>query len=142
MAQAETTEIFDISAEKFYQAVTDYQSYPQFVDGVSAIKIVEENAKGAIVEFSVNLLKKFSYKLKLKHQKNKKVSWRLEESDLFSTNNGEWILQPQKDGGTKVTYKLKVEFRGFVPDMIIKKLVSSNLPSTMQAFYQRAKKTK
>ncbi|MEI8346001.1 MAG: SRPBCC family protein [Pseudomonadota bacterium] len=142
MAKVERSEIFDIDIEKFYRAISDYKSYPKFVDGVSSIKILEESDKGATVEFTLNLIKKFTYILKLKHQEPKKVSWTLVESDLFTENKGGWTLKQTKDGKLEVTYALDVDFRGFVPNMIINKLVTNNLPGMMQAYFKRAKSLK
>lgn len=140
MASASKTEIYDVPVEKFYQALIDYQSYPEFVEGVSGIDIQNQSADGATVTYHINLIKKFSYTINLSHEENAKVSWTLDSGDLLKVNNGSWSLKDLGDGKTEVTYSLEVEVKGFFPGlgMIEKTLVSTNLPATMKAFAKRA----
>jgi coenzyme Q-binding protein COQ10 len=134
----ERTEIFNISIDKFYQVIADYKSYPEFVDGVSAIKIVEQSGNESTVEYSLNLIKKFSYKLKLTESKPDGLSWELIDGDIFKFNSGSWHLKDLGSGKTEVTYKLEVEFKGFAPKMVVNKLVANNLPAMMKSYYERA----
>jgi len=129
MAAAERTEVYDIEINKFYSVITDYNSYPEFVEGVSEINIIEQDDNGARVEYSLNMIKKFKYIIKLEHEKPNKVSWNLESGDLFKLNNGHWHLEDMGDGSTKVTYSLEVNFKGFAPKMVVDKLVANNLPA-------------
>lgn len=139
MAIAEKTEIFDIEPAKFYQAILNYNSYPEFVDGVSSIKVLSNDEKGAELEYSLNLIKKFSYKLKHTHKLNEEVSWSLISGDLFKSNKGSWKLKDLGNGKTEVTYSIEVDFKMFAPAMVVNKLVANNLPATMKSFYERAK---
>lgn len=138
MPKVSKTEVFDIDIESFYNVLTDYSSYPEFVDGVSEISVLKSNKSGAEVEYYLNLIKKFKYILSLKHEPNKKISWELKSGDLFKKNRGSWELK-DLDGKTEVTYSLEVEFKGFAPKMVVNKLVSNNLPSMMKSYYDRAK---
>ena len=74
-----------------------------------------------------------------KHKKNKEVSWKLKEGDLFKKSEGSWKLKKIDDSTTEVTYTLDVEMKLFAPKMIVKKLVNVQVPNTMQAYYERAK---
>ena len=139
MAIAEKTEIFDIETSKFYQAILDYESYPNFVDGVSSINILSNDDNGAELEYSMNLIKKFSYKLKHNHKVNEEVSWSLVSGDLFKSNKGSWKLKDLGNGKTEVTYAIEVDFKMFAPKMIVNKLVANNLPATIQSFLKKAK---
>ena len=140
MAKAERSEIFSIDINKFYNILEDYALYPEFVDGVSSIEVLEKDEISARVEYSINLIKKFKYILKMTQKSPTRLSWELESGDLFKYNAGEWILEDLGDGKTKVTYSLEVTFKGFAPKMIIDKLVSSNLPAMMTSYLERAKK--
>jgi ribosome-associated toxin RatA of RatAB toxin-antitoxin module len=137
MPKVSRTEIFKIEKEKFYSVLKDYNSYPEFVDGVSTIEVLEQNDKEARVEYSVNLIKKFLYILKMDHSSPDKLSWKLESGNLFKKNSGSWTLK-EVDDGLEVTYELEVEFKGFAPKAIINKIVSSNLPAMMKSYYERA----
>jgi len=140
MARADRTEVYDVSAEKFYKAITDYKSYTQFVDGVKSVAVEKESAKGAVAKFTLSIIKEISYTIDLKHVPNKEVSWSLVSGDMMKTNNGKWTLKDLGNGKTEVNYNLEVELKGFLPGlgMIEKTLVNTNLPMTMKAFAKRA----
>ena len=135
MAKAERTEVFDVPVDKFYQAIIDYNSYPDFVDGMKAVEV-----SGDQVKYTLNLIKEVTYTLKMKQIENKEVSWSLVSGDIMKVNNGKWTLKDIGNGKTEVTYSLEVELKGFLPGlgMIEKTLVSTNLPLNMKAFAKRA----
>ena len=140
MARAERTEVFDVPAEKFYQAVIDYRAYPNFVDGVKSVDVKKEAGTGATVKFVLNLIKEIAYTLDLKHTPHKEVSWSLVDGDLMKINNGKWSIKDLGGARTEVTYTLEIELKGFIPGLglIEKSLVNTNLPMTMKAFAKRA----
>ncbi len=140
MPVVERTEIFEIAVESFYRIITDYKAYPDFVDGVSDIEILSQKGDSLEVQFSLNLIKTFSYILQMKQIPNKKVEWSLKSGDIFKHNNGSWTLKDLGGGKTEVTYAIDIDFKGFVPKMLMNKLVSSNLPSMMKSYYKRALK--
>lgn len=140
MAKAERTEVYDVSVDKFYKAITDYKAYPQFVDGMKATEVINESTEGGTVKFTINLMKEISYTLKLNHKANKEVSWSFVSGDMMKINNGKWSLKDLGNNKTEVTYTLEVELKGFIPGlgMIEKTLVNTNLPMTMKSFAKRA----
>jgi coenzyme Q-binding protein COQ10 len=140
MARAERTEVFDVPAKKFYQAVIDYRAYPGFVDGMKSVDVQKEEADGATVKFNLNLIKEISYTLNLKHTPTHEVSWSLVGGDLMKINNGKWTIKDLGGNRTEVTYNLEIELKGFIPGlgMIEKTLVNTNLPLTMKSFAKRA----
>ncbi len=145
MAKASRTEILPIDMERFYKVITDYESYPEFVDGVDEVSILESAKNKLQVEYKLNLIKKFFYILETKQEmktKSAKVSWKLVDSDLMKQNDGSWSLKMISENETEVTYDIEVEFRGLVPKMIINKLVEGNLPSLFKSYLKRAKSLK
>jgi coenzyme Q-binding protein COQ10 len=140
MARAEKTEIFDVPLDKFYKAIVDYRSYPNFVEGMRSVEILNESPDGATVKFNLSLIKDISYTIKLTHKPNLEVSWSLVSGDLMKVNNGKWTLKDLGQARTEVTYSLEVELKGFLPGlgMIEKTLVTTNLPMNMKAFAKRA----
>lgn len=139
MASAQRSETFDAPADKIYKVLTDYASYPEFMDGVKSVNVLERDGNTAVVEYNINIIKKFSYSIKTTEVENESVSWTFIEGDLFHSNDGSWTLKDNGDGTTDVTYKLDLDFKVKVPGMISKKLVSSNLPSMMKAVCKKAK---
>jgi coenzyme Q-binding protein COQ10 len=139
MAKAERTEVFDVPVDKFYKAIVDYKSYPEFVDGMKSVDVQNQSPDAATVKFNLNLIKEISYILKLNSKENQEVNWSLVSGDMMKINNGKWTLK-DLGGKTEVTYSLEVELKGFLPGlgMIEKTLVTTNLPLNMKAFAKRA----
>lgn len=142
MPKAERVEDFDLSAEKFFDVITDYESYPDFVDGVSSIKVLSKTESSARVEYSLNLIKKFTYVLKMEQKRPNRLTWSFESGDIFKSNVGSWEIESLSKNKIRVTYKIEVDIKGFVPGMIVDKLVSHNLPAMMKSYYDEAKSRK
>lgn len=141
MAQAKRSETFDIDIHKFYNVLVDYESYPDFVTGVDATEILDSNESGARVKFSIDMIKKLTYILKMTHVSPTKVAWSFESGDLFKLNQGAWELKDLGNGKTQVDYTIELDIKGFIPGsgMIVNKLTETSLPSMMKSYYQRAK---
>ena len=133
------TEVFEVDINKFYDVLMDYESYPEFVDGVNEIEVLERSETGAKVRYSLNVVKTFTYTLNLVHERPNKVTWSFESGDIFKVNNGSWTLKDLGDGKTEVKYDLELEFKLMVPKMILNKLVAKNLPAMMKQYFNRAK---
>ena len=139
MASASRTEVADVEIGKLYAVLVDYAKYPDFVDGVSEIKVISQNDTAAKVEYSVNMIKSFKYILNIKQEKPTRLSWTLDSGDLFKKNDGEWKLKDLGNGKTEVTYSLDLDFKMFAPSSILSALTSKNLPVMMESFFKRAK---
>ena len=139
MAGTNKTEIFSLPIEKIYRVITDYPSYPEYMDGVDKAHIIELTESGAIVEYSLNIIRQFSYQLEMIHQHPHKISWTLLSGDLFKKNEGYWELKALNDDETQLTYSIDAEFKLLVPKMIINKIIKNNLPKLFNNIHHRAK---
>lgn len=138
MSSAQTTEIFDCTPEQFYELICDFESYPEFLPEVKDCKVVGEKDGKKLVEYSISLIKSFTYRLWMEFDPPRKLSWTLESGDLFKKSSGSWELSPV-DGKTKAIYSVEAQFKVFVPGPIAKTLVNVNLPNMMNAYRQRVK---
>lgn len=139
MPEATRTETWDAPIEKIYEVITKYENYPDFVDGCSAVNVLDFNEDGARVEFSLNFIKKFKYILALKHEKPNKVSWEFESGDIFKKNSGSWELNDLGNGKTEVNYGLEVAVKGFAPKSLVNTLTSKNLPAMLASYHKQCK---
>lgn len=139
MATASRTEVVDVDINKLYDVLVDYAKYPEFVDGVSEIKVISKTETAAKVEYGINMIKSFKYIINIKQEKPTRVSWTLDSGDLFKKNDGEWKLKDMGNGKTEVTYSLDLDFKMFAPSSILSALTSKNLPVMMDSFFKRAK---
>lgn len=139
MASAERTETFDVTPEQVYAVLTDFATYPDFMDGVSSVEVLEESGNSWKVQFNINIIKQFSYVLKLKGEPNKNLTWTFDSGDLFKSSEGSWTLEDNGDGTTDVTYQIDADFKMMVPGMVTKKLIAGSLPSLMKSVQDQAK---
>lgn len=139
MASASRTEVVDVDINKLYDVLVDYEKYPEFVDGVSGIKVLAKDEKTAKVEYNLNMIKSFKYIINLKQERPNRLSWSLDSGDLFKKNDGEWKLKDLGNGKTEVTYSLDLDFKMFAPSSILSALTEKNLPVMMNSFFKRAK---
>lgn len=137
MPGASTSIVMDVPAKVIYEVVSDFESYPEFLPDVKKTNVTKKG-KGVQADFEISVIKTIHYTLEFSLVPNKKVSWTFVKGDLFKDNTGEWTFEEVKKGQTKVTYAVDVDFGLFVPSMITKKLVGSNLPSMMKRFKERA----
>jgi len=138
MAAASTSETFPCSTDQFFAIISDYEKYPEFLTEVKSVKVLKTEGERKLVEFSVALIKSFTYRLLISEIPGKKVSWTLESGDLFKTSTGSWVLE-DVDGKTKAKYEVDATFKVFVPGPVAKALVNVNLPNMMKSYHQRVK---
>ena len=139
MSSAQTTEIFNCSVEQFWEIITDYEKYPEFLQEVNNCEVVSEDGDKKLVEYSVYLIKNFKYRLWMdESEKGKKLSWTLDSGDLFKISNGFWELE-EEAGKVRATYKVDAKFKVFVPGVVSKALVNINMPNMMSSYHKRVK---
>ena len=138
MAGAQTTETFSCSPQQFFDIASDYEKYPEFLSEVKGCKVIRKDGSRKLVEFTVSVIKTFSYRLWITEEAPKKISWVLDSGDLFKTSTGSWEIEDVA-GKTKVNYKVDATFKVFVPGPIAKTLVSVNLPNMMSSYQKRIK---
>lgn len=139
MAHATVTEVMNASCDSIYEVLKDYERYPEFMEGVTTVTVLERDGANVKAEYSLNLIKKFKYILNLvEDEAAKKLTWSFESGDMFKQNSGSWELKDLGDGTTEVTYTVDLDFKVMVPGMISKKLVKTSLPGLMKSLEQRA----
>lgn len=133
------SESIEINAtpKQCYEVISDYEKYPEYLDESKHVVIHSKNGNSAEVTFTIEVIKKISYTLKMVGTPSKKISWKLIKGDLMKKNEGHWTFEEIKKGVTKAVYTLDIELGLFVPGMITKKLIGSNLPAMMKAQKER-----
>lgn len=135
---SETIQI-DAPIDVVYAVITDYASYPEFLDQVGTVTVKESSETSALVTYSVELLgKSIHYTLALKQQAPSRVTWSLDSSNVMKRSDGSWELSTNASGGTTAVYSVDVKPKGLVPGPIVKSLTNRALPATLAAFKARA----
>lgn len=138
MAAASTVETFPCTPEQFFAIISDYEKYPEFLSEVKQCKVIKTDGAKKLVEFQVNVIKTFSYRMWMTEEAGKRISWTLEGGDLFKTSSGSWDLS-DVGGKTQAKYAVDATFKVFVPGPVAKALVNVNLPNMMKAYQNRVK---
>jgi len=135
---ASQTEIFNCTVPEFYQLVSDYEKYPEFLAEVKSCKLLKSEDAKKLVEFKVSVIKNFTYQMWITENAPNLVSWSFAGGDIFKTSEGSWKLEAA-EGKTKATYTVDATFGIFVPGPIAKTLLNVNLPTMMSAYHKRVK---
>ena len=136
MASAQTSEVFNCTPAQFYQIVSDYSKYPQFLQEVKDCKVIKVEGNRKLVEYTVSVVKSFKYSLWMTEAENQEITWEFAGGDVFKTSNGYWKVQ-EEGGKCRAQYFVDATFNMFVPGPIAKALVSVNLPNMISAYHKR-----
>jgi coenzyme Q-binding protein COQ10 len=123
--------------ERVYAVIADFASYPQFLPEVTSTQIVHEEEGACEVEFRAHIVKDIRYTLHFTLEPPHTLRWSMIKGEVMQSNDGAWELK--KNGkGTKATYSIDVGFGPFVPKMVTRMLVDSNLPDFLAKVKERA----
>lgn len=135
------TFVMDVSLDALWDVITDYEGYPEFVEGLESIEVTKKEGKNTWAEYVVSMFgKKVRYTLKHTESPKKGLKWTMTEGEFFKSNDGGWDLTPKGDDKVEATYTVDVGFPLLVPKSIVSGLTSTQLPAMMKAFEERAKK--
>ncbi len=124
------------TAKQCYEVITDFESYPEFLKEVTEASLDKKTGHTYEVTYSLHLIKKFSYTLKMIGKPPKKLTWTFVKGDFMKSNTGEWTLE-EKKGVTKATYTIDVNLGLLVPGTVSKMLIGNHLPAMLEAFKDR-----
>lgn len=140
MSSAVRTEVFECNPDQFYEIITDFPRYHEFLPEVRQCKVLESNGKKKLVQFEVSVIKTFTYRLWMTMDPPHNLSWTLDGGDLFKLSNGSWKLEPVEGDKTRATYFVEGRFKIFIPSVVEKNLLNNNLPRMFKNYHERVAK--
>jgi ribosome-associated toxin RatA of RatAB toxin-antitoxin module len=139
--ESRTIEV-NVDPKKFFKVVTDYQSYPEFLNGQGLRRVTINKDEGdiKIVTQEVELMGfKVAYTLRMVEDKaRQQISWSLVKGQLMSRNNGSWKIEKLGPGRSRVTYSLELKLGSLIPSILTTKVAATQLPAMLNAFKRRA----
>lgn len=138
MAEVNHVETFNCTPQELFDVLKDYEKYPEFLKEVKSCKVIEDKGNEKIVEYSLSVVKDFSYTNQHFEKAPHQLHWKFIKGDLFKSMEGGWKLE-DVGGKTKATYIIRAEFSMFVPGFMVKTVLSANLPAMMKAYHERVK---
>src|SRR5687767_4843929 len=120
MALAEIKDVLEVSKEKLFSVITNYEDYPSFVEGCKSVNVERQPSGVVRAYYQVNVMSQdVIYSLDLMEDLAAgTVEWKLVESTVFKKNEGRWKLSSQGPNKTSVTYSVDIDFKIPVPSFI------------------------
>jgi ribosome-associated toxin RatA of RatAB toxin-antitoxin module len=138
MPAAHRSIVARVPPERFMAVVTDFAAYPRFLPEMEEANVLRHEGDVWVVKFAVRVVRRLEYTLRLEKLSPTRLRWSLVEG-MFKANNGGWELKPAADGAhTEANYEIALEIGMFVPGSVLKTLVESSLPATLEAFRREA----
>jgi Polyketide cyclase / dehydrase and lipid transport len=112
------------SREACFDAIVDFETYPEWQNAVLRAEVVEsyEDGLGKVVELCVDAkVREVTYRLLYHYQPPGKLWWDFVEGHGVEYIDGEYLFEP-RDGATLATYRLGVDPGVPVPGFIAKRL--------------------
>ncbi|MDQ3265531.1 MAG: SRPBCC family protein [Myxococcota bacterium] len=141
MAGATKTIVINAPVEKVFDALTRYEEYPEYLQEVKAVST--SNRQGNVVEvhYEVEVMKLIKYSLKMTEERPKKLSWTFIKGEFMKDNKGSWVLEPEGEGKTRVTYTVEMSLGALVPKSVVNALAETSLPKMLEATRKRVEST-
>lgn len=109
-----------------YDAIVDFETYPEWQDAVRQAAVLERYADGLgkLVELHVDAkLREVVYTLHYHHDRPHRLWWDFVEGHGVEHIDGEYLFEPLEGGErTRATYRLGVDPGVPVPDFIARRL--------------------
>jgi coenzyme Q-binding protein COQ10 len=140
MAGAKHTATMNVPLDALWEVITNYEEYPEFVEGLESLTVTKREGKHTWAEYVVSMFgKRIKYSVKHTETPKKGLKWTMTEGEFFKSNDGSWELAEDGDHAVEATYSVDVGFPLLVPKAIVNTLTGTQLPSMMKAFEERAK---
>ncbi|MFD1813070.1 SRPBCC family protein [Rhodococcus gannanensis] len=99
--------------ERVMDVIADYDTYPEWVAAAKSVEVLEVGSSGRAhrVRFVLDAgMVKDTYVLEFEWAADgRAVSWELVSGEIQRAQSGSYLLAPQPDGSTLVTYELTVD---------------------------------
>ena len=106
-----------------FEAITDYESFPEWQRAVKRVEVVSRHADGLaeIVEVRIDaMVREVTYRLRYGYEPPHRVYWDYVEGDVEHVD-GEFLFEPV-DAGTLATYRLGLDPGVPMPGFMLRRL--------------------
>jgi coenzyme Q-binding protein COQ10 len=136
VAKLETEHTFKGNIQKVYSGLGQYQRYPEYLPGVTGIKVLPptQAQSKCQVRYELRIIKEFYYVLNMYEEGPHKIWWDMAESNIMKSNSGSWKLREKSEQSTKAIYTLDIQLKGLIPKAITDRVAEANLPAMLAGF--------
>jgi ribosome-associated toxin RatA of RatAB toxin-antitoxin module len=142
MREVKRSALIAESPARMYELINDVESYPQFVPGCTAARVVSRAAGEAVVTLNIRrgpLKAEFTTRNLL--EPAHRVLMQL-VSGPFRVLEGLWTLTPIGELGCRVELEMRFEFSNRVAGTLFEPMFEDTAASLVDAFVRRARETR
>ena len=121
------------TARACFDAITDWETYPEWQSAVKACTILERDPDGRweLVETVIDAkLRSVRYVLRYHYEPPVRIWWEYVEGDVRAIT-GDYVLE-ETDGATRITYRLEIDAGVFVPGPIKRFLTETAMKTSVR----------
>jgi ribosome-associated toxin RatA of RatAB toxin-antitoxin module len=118
--RAQRQVLVDGTPQECFDALTDFETYPDWQDAVKACEVQSRHpdGRGRRVSFQIDArVKSISYTLDYRYEEPHLMEWDYVEGDVRDID-GEFVLEDMGDGTTLATYALRIDPGMWMPGKI------------------------
>ena len=133
------TDVVNAPVEKIVEALTDFESFPDWQAAVMETEVLERDdaGRGSLVRMKVDAkIRKVEYVVRYSYDLPNGLSWEQTSGDL-KENTGKYTFSPRADGGTDVTVDIVAEVGFFVPGPMKNLIRDQSLKNSMRELKKR-----
>jgi uncharacterized membrane protein len=137
--EAGLTDVVEAPPDKIIEALTDFESFPEWQAAVLECEVLERDGdgRGSLVRMKVDAkVRKVEYVVRYSYDLPKKLSWEQVSGDL-KENTGVYTFEPRDDGSTAVTVDIVAEVGFFVPGPMKKLIRDQSLKNSLRELKKR-----
>jgi coenzyme Q-binding protein COQ10 len=136
---AEQQTVVDGTPAECFEALLDYESFPDWQRAVKSVDVLTRDRKGRGEEVAFEIdakVRTIRYTLRYAYEPPHRVSWDYVEGDVKDVD-GEFVLEDQGDGTTLATYSLALDPGVWLPGPIQKVLRDQVMKGSVEDLKKR-----
>jgi ribosome-associated toxin RatA of RatAB toxin-antitoxin module len=137
--RAERQILIDASPSRCFDALVDYETFPDWQRAVRACEVLTRDREGRGKEASFEIdakIKSINYTLDYSYEEPHLISWRYVDGDVRDVD-GEFVFEDQGDGTTLATYALRLDPGLPLPGRVLNLLSEQVMQGSMEDLKQR-----
>lgn len=146
MSMEGTVQRIEVSADPqhIYEVALDLEAYPDWVNGVKEVEILEEDEHGRPTRATFTadaMIKEITYTLVYSYEMDNGFSWTAESGDDITAMDGSYEFNALDDGSTEVLYALRVDPAFTVPGFLRRQAEKQIVSSALRGLKKRSEST-
>jgi uncharacterized membrane protein len=136
---AEQQIVVDGSPDECFDALVDYESFPEWQRAVKSVDVLtrDGDGRGEEVAFEIDAkVRTINYTLRYAYEPPHRITWDYVEGDVKDVD-GEMVLEDQGDGTTLATYSLALDPGVWLPGPLQKVLNDQVMKGSVEDLKRR-----